>query len=371
MMGWLPAVLVLGGLIFLHELGHFVLARACGVEVEEFSLGIGPRIAGVRRGPTLYALRLLPILGYVRMAGMYPLPGPAQQEGDAEGDEVPAEVDRSRDANARGVGFGSRPLWQRVAIIAAGPVANFVVAFVLFVAVLGGLGVPVAPTMQIRTVEAGMPAARAGLRPGDVVGAVDGAAVHSWTGLRQAIIGATQSHPGAPLTLTVRRDGQSRTISVVPANTSAGPVIGVIPVVRTARLPLWRAIWLSAEQTALAVYQSVAGLVGLAAAALRHQNSQVQLMGPIGIGDQIDQASQAGGVTLLLLAGALSANLGLLNLLPIPALDGGRLVFLALEWVRGGRAVDPAKEGMVHFIGLALLMALVLIVSIHDISQLG
>lgn len=367
-MSWLPAVLVLGALIFLHELGHFVIARACHVEVEEFSLGFGPKLAGIRRGDTLYALRLIPILGYVRMAGMYP--GTAEDLDPASEGPGAEEARRSAEANARGVGFGSRPLWQRVMIISAGPWANFVVAMLLFFLVFGGIGLPIGPTLQIHTVEAGMPAAKAGIRPGDVVEAVDGRPVASWNALHGAILQATGTSD-KPIQITVSRHGVSRTITVTPAETSTGPLVGIVPVLQTRRIPVARAFWAGVEETGLSIYQSLAGLVGVIHAALTHSHSQAQLEGPIGIASQIDQASQAGLSTLLIFAAALSANLGLLNLLPVPALDGGRLVFLGVEWVRRGRAVDPAKEGMVHFVGLAVLMALVLVISLRDIHNLG
>ncbi len=395
-MGWLPAVLVLGGLIFLHELGHFLAARACGVEVEEFSLGFGPRLAALRRGSTIYALRLFPVLGYVRMAGMYPLSsdavlgpeapeegGGAAEAGGADaglaqaGGARPsvrsalADALRSEDANRRGVGFASRPLGQRVLIIAAGPLANFAIAFLLYALVFGVVGLPVSPTLRIHSVEAGSPAAAAGFRPGDLVMSVNGSPVDSWTGLHQAIVTNYDANPDLPLSVVVRHGQGVETLAVTPEKTSSGPLIGIVPVMRTVRLPALRAVGAGAEQTGLSVYQTLAGLVALVGSAVTHRPSQAQLMGPIGIGSQIDQASQAGAPVLLLLAALLSASLGLLNLLPVPALDGGRLTFLGLEWVRGGRPVDPAKEGMVHFIGLAVLMAFIVLVSVHDIVQLG
>ena len=386
-MSWLPAVLVLGGLIFLHELGHFLAARACGVEVEEFALGFGPKLAGLRRGGTLYALRLIPVLGYVRMAGMYPLTAEAVRSGEAGGQALPGEADgeegggagqpgpladalRSEDANARGVGFGSKPLAQRVLIIAAGPLTNFVVSLLLYAAVFGAVGLPVSPTLRIRSVEAGSPAAYAGIHPGDTVRSVGSTAVESWTDLHTAIVAQYDAAPSAPLHIVLTRGARTVVIVVSPEHTSSGPVIGVVPVMETARLPMLRAVGAGLEQTGLSVYESLAALVSLVGNAVLHRQSQAQLMGPIGIGSQIDQANQAGPPVLMLLAALLSANLGLLNLLPVPALDGGRLAFLGLEWLRGGRPVDPAKEGLVHFIGLAVLMAFILLVSVHDISQL-
>jgi regulator of sigma E protease len=377
--GWLPAVLVLGGLIFLHELGHFVAARACRVEVEEFSLGFGPKLAGVRRGATLYALRLIPVLGYVRMAGMYPIAPETlrrDREQDGEGEADPsrgalAEALRSQDANARGVGFASKPLAQRVLIIAAGPITNFLVALVLYAAVFGAVGLPLSPTLQVRSVEPGSPAAQAGIRPGDTVEAVDGNPVQGWQDLHQAIVADSAAAPGGALAITLVRAGRRLTLAVTPQAGPNGPMIGVVPVMQSVRLSAPRAAAAGLAQTGASIYQSLAAVVSLIVnAVLRHQ-SQAQLMGPIGIGSQIDLANQAGPAVLMLLAALLSANLGLLNLLPVPALDGGRLAFLGVEWLRGGRPVDPAKEGMVHFIGLAVLMAFILLVSMHDIANLG
>jgi len=359
-LSWLPAVLVLGGLIFVHELGHFLAARACGVEVEEFSLGFGPRLAGFRSGGTLYALRLVPVIGYVRMAGMYP----------AEGDGT-ADAERSRSANVRGVGFASRPLAQRALMIAAGPLVNFLVAFLLYALVLGAVGLPVSPTLRIRAVESAMPAAAAGIRAGDTVVAINGAPVQSWDALHNAIVAAAGAAGDQTMKVTVRRHGVDQSVVIKPERTSSGPLIGIVPVLVTSRLPVLQAIGRGAVATVSAVYQSLAGLVALLAAAIAHRNPQAQVMGPIGIGSAIDQASQAGAAALMLLAAILSANLGLLNLLPVPALDGGRLAFLGVEWLRGGRPVDPAKEGMVHFIGLAVLMAFIVLVSVHDLAQLG
>ncbi len=373
-MSWLPAVLVLGGLIFLHELGHFLAARACGVEVEEFSLGIGPQIAGIRRGPTLYALRLLPVLGYVRMAGMFPLAPAAPELGTGEEDESPEATATRRHAAevaVRGAAFSCKPLGQRVLIIAAGPLANFLVALVLYALVFGAVGLPVSPTMRIQSVEAGMPAAAAGIRPGDTISAVDDVAVHTWDELHNAIASGFGAHPDQPLKLQVDRGSASATVYVAPVRAPQGPVIGIVPAMRTTRLAPGKAVTVGVQQTAVTVYQSLAALVSLIADAVTHRSSQAQLMGPIGIGAQIDLANQAGPAVLMLLAALLSANLGMLNLLPVPALDGGRLAFLGVEWLRGGRPVDPAKEGLIHFIGLAVLMAFILIVSMHDIAHIG
>jgi len=164
----------------------------------------------------------------------------------------------------------------------------------------------------------------------------------------------------------VVRAGVTYRIRVRPERTAQGLLIGIVPVLRTQRLAPWAAVVQAARET----WSVVAGWV-VAIWGLIRGNGQAQIMGPIGIGNAIDQASQAGLATLLLMAAVISANLGLLNLLPLPALDGGRLAFLAAEWVRGGRRVDPAKEGLVHMIGLAVMVALIILVSVNDLAQLG
>lgn len=350
-MNWLPAVIVLGSLLFLHELGHFLAARAAGVDVEEFSLGFGPRLIGIRRGGTLYALRLLPVLGYVRMAGMYP----------AEDDGTDA-ADVSRQANHGGRGFLSKGMGPRAAIIAAGPVMNFVISFVLLALVFGAVGLPSTPSLRIAQVEAGMPAASSGIAAGDRIVSVNGQSISTYVQLHQAI---TEDPPGQPLTLGVDRGGQTHTVTVTPQSGSNGPVIGVILVPMVTRLPWPQALWQGVVSTGQLLFQWVQGLWLLA-----HHSNQAQVLGPIGIGNVIDQASATGAGTLLLLAAWLSANLGLLNLLPLPALDGGRLTFILLEFIRGGRPIDPAKEGLVHFVGLAVMVALIIAISVHDIARL-
>ncbi|MBX6378483.1 MAG: site-2 protease family protein, partial [Clostridia bacterium] len=163
----LAVVLVFGGLIFVHELGHFLAAKWAGVAVSEFALGFGPRLAGWRRAETEYSLRLLPLGGFVRMAGM-----------GAEGEAAPP---------VPGSGFGDKPLAWRVGIIAAGPFMNFLLASLLFTVIFGVVGVPRRPTLVLDRVEPGSPAAAVGLRPGDRIVAVDGRPVEAWSDVQARV----------------------------------------------------------------------------------------------------------------------------------------------------------------------------------------
>jgi regulator of sigma E protease len=325
-------------------LGHFIAAKRAGVQVDEFSLGFGPRLLSHRSGETEYALRLIPLGGYVRMAGMYP---------GADG--------RLDSAGPRS--FQAQGLWRRIGIIAAGPVMNFAVAVVLFATVFGAIGLPAAPTLVVASTEAGYPAAAAGVRPGDRIMAVNGTDIRNWNQLTALVRGSA----GRPLRFTMSRDGHTVQITMTPravASQGGAGIVGITPVLAIVRLPTVTAV--------LQAFASTAGIVVsifAALGALFHGTGMGELMGPVGIGQQISQASQTGIGALLILTAALSADLGLFNLLPVPALDGSRLVFLGIEGLRG-RPVDPEKEGFVHLVGFALLVVLMVFVTYHDVLRL-
>lgn len=339
----LVTVVVFGVLIFIHELGHFLAARRAGVRVHEFALGFGPRLFGWRRGSTQYSVRALPLGGFVRMAGMHP----AEEDVDA----VPP---RER--------FSDRPVGARAAIIAAGPAMNLVLAVALFVALFGLVGVP-----EFRLVVAeilpGYPAEHAGLRPGDRLLAVDGDPLDDWPELVRKV----QESPGRPLRLSVERGGQTLEITVVPRPNPSDPgrgMIGVRPVIVQVRRPAAAAVRDGLTWTA----RVAVGFVDALGRLVRGRGGS-EVIGPVGMGQQLGEAAEAGLPQLLFLAAVLSANLALINLLPVPALDGSRLLFLAVEAVRG-RPVDPQKENVIHLIGFALLILLGIVITYRDILRL-
>lgn len=339
---WTVAVFAL--LIVIHELGHFWAAKRKGVLVYEFALGFGPRLGAVRRGETEYSLRLFPLGGFVRMAGMQP-----EEEGL---ERVPPERR-----------FLNRPLADRVGIIAAGPLMNVALAVVLFTLVFAVVGVP-QPVPVVGGVEQGYPAAEAGLRPGDRIVGIDGRPVENWGDVVAMIQGA----PGRTLAITVERDGHRLTLEVTPRPDPRRPgagVIGIRPATETFRTGAVEAVRLGAAHTLRVAAGFVLALVQMATG-----QGGVDVMGPVGIGQQIGEAARVGLSQVILLAAVLSANLALVNLLPIPALDGGRLLFLAVEAVRG-RPVDPEQENLVHFLGFALLMLLAIFITYRDILRLN
>ncbi|HVB11073.1 MAG TPA: RIP metalloprotease RseP [Bacillota bacterium] len=346
----LVIVLVFGGLIFAHELGHFAVAKATGVQVDEFALGFGPRLVAFRWGETSYAIRLLPVGGFVRMAGMVP---PAE-------DDESADARSARSALASGRAFNSKTLGQRAAIIAAGPAMSFLVGVVLFAIVFLFVGVPSNPTLTVADVQAGYPAAAAGMLPGDRIVAIDGHTLTGWDALKQTVAGSA----GKSLVITVDRDGKPVSLTVTPTETSSGGLIGVAPVMANMRMALPRAV----GGGFTAVWGVIAGWF-MALGSLVHGAGASNFIGPVGIGQVIGQAEQQGAGSLLLVAAVLTANLGLINLLPIPALDGSRLAFIGLEWLRG-RPIDPEKENFIHFVGFALLILLSVVVTYRDILRL-
>jgi len=339
---FLAVVAVFGLLILAHEFGHFLLAKKAGVKVDEFAIGFGPSLLAFRRGETVYSLRLFLLGGYVRMAGMFLRP-----------DEEPPPPGR---------GFNDQGLGKRLAIVFAGPAMNFALAWSLFFVLLALFGVPKEPTLRLARVQPGWPAWEAGLRAGDEILSVDGTRIESWRELQRKIAASA----GHPVELGVRREGREFRVTVTPVK---GPeergVIGVAPVMSMERVPPSRALGESARWT----WSVVAGTVQAIGSALRGQG-EVTLIGPVGITREIGEASRLGVVYLLMITALLSANLGLLNLLPIPALDGSRILFLLWELVRGKR-MAPEREHLLHLIGFTLLILLMLAITYRDLARLG
>lgn len=334
------AVFVFAIMILFHELGHYLMAKRVGIKVNEFSLGFGPLLCKWGRGETTYSLRLLPLGGYVRMAGMEP------------GDEHEER------------GFNRKSVWQRMSVISAGPLMNFVLALFLFVFTFSAIGIPTPSDSNVLGgVIQGQPAAKAGLKAGDRIVSIDGTPVSTWTGMAAII----QENAGNPLKITVERDGRRHTFTVEPVYDSQQQkaVIGVRQVLHYQRQGLFNSIKLGVIQAVGFIVLIIKSLVLMFTGPI----SAADVAGPVGITRMIGEAARSGLAYLLNFAGILSINLGLINLLPIPALDGSRLVFLGLEKLRG-RPVEPERENFIHLIGFTLLMFLILVISYNDIMRI-
>lgn len=333
-------VVIFGSIVFFHELGHFAVAKAVGVRVMEFALGFGPAIGKFRRGETQYSIRLFPLGGFVKLAGMDPALRPE--------DEV-AEGDRGN--------FNSRPLWQRMAIIAAGPFMNFLLAFVL---ISGYYAIAFVPPTVTRVLE-GMPAAEAGIEPGDVIVAVDGEATES----ADDVIRRIQPKAGEEVVVTIRREDRRFEVPVTPRfDPDAGVGLVGIEVRSHPRLaPL-----AAARQGAIDTWRGAVGIVQ-AIFEMATGESELDVRGPIGIISITNEAAQRGIFALISLAIGLNLNLGLLNLLPIPVLDGGWLLLLALEGLRG-RPLNAEQRGMAQFVGLVIILLLMVFAFYQDVMHL-
>lgn len=340
----LITIVVFGVLIWIHEFGHFVCAKRVGIRCFELSLGFGPKLAGIKVGETEYTVRLFPIGGFVRMAGT-----------DPEKDDMDDEK-----------GFNKKSVAARAAVVGAGPFMNFVLAVALFWIIFFkiGAGFPAMETATIGAVIPDYPAEKAGLMPGDVIVSVGGVPVRNWREMVRVI----QRSGEAALTLEVARGSERLLVRVTPVRRPApesGAMIGVLPPVAFRRLgfleSLYNGVYQTFQITLLMIQSIVLMIIG---------RMPAEVAGPIGVGQMIGQATKMGLAQLLSLTGALSANIGLINLLPVPALDGSRLAFLGLEKLRG-RPIDPHRENFIHFVGFALLILLSIVVAYRDILRLN
>ena len=341
-MGIVIAILLFGFIVFFHELGHYLLARKNGIRVDEFWLGMGPTLLHKKIGETDYCLKLLPLGGACLM-------GEDNADDFSEGS------------------FNSKTPLQRISVIAAGPFFNFILAFVCGLVFICCVGIdkPV-----ISSVSENMPAAEAGLQAGDEIVKINGKNIHIF---REISLFNTM-HPGEEMEVTYEREGNRYTVSLTPVydDEAASYLIGVystgyekgniLEIIQYSFYEIEYWIEMTLESLKLLVTRKV---------------GVDQLSGPVGVVDAVDQTyqvSKSGGAYLVFLnmirmAILLSANLGVMNLLPIPALDGGRLLFLLVELIRGKR-VPPEKEGYVHMIGMIFLLAMMAFVVFNDLKRI-
>jgi len=350
----LSFVIVLGVLIFVHELGHFLLAKLFGVRVLKFSLGFGSRLVGRRWGETEYLISTFPLGGYVKMYGEQP------------DEEVPlAEQPRS---------FSHKPVWQRFLIVFGGPLFNLLFAVVLFFCITLAVGIPEAQdTTAIGRVSPDSAAARVGIRAGDRVTAIDGRKTDSW----KTVSDLVKESRGRELEVEVDREGKRLTFRVrprmEPVKNLFGEEVGKRYLLGITRKDVLvyhpagagEAVRAALVQTWDLMVLTVTGIVKI----IQRVVPASELGGPIRIAEIAGQQLEAGWMNLLYFMGLLSVNLGVLNLLPIPVLDGGHLVFLSLEAVRRRPLSDRVMEASQR-VGIALLGALMLFVFYNDILRI-
>jgi regulator of sigma E protease len=332
------AIVGLGLLIAAHEAGHLLLARLTGMRVEVYSLGFGPRIAGFRSGGTDYRLSALPLGGYCKIAGFTP--------------DDPAALDPNDPGS-----YMNKPAWKRFLVIAAGPGVNYFVAFFIIALLYMTHGFLDLTTTKVAVLPDG-PAAAAGMQTGDQVVAVDGVAVNSFDDLRREL-----QKPDAPAerSIEVLRGGSRQTLLVRPRNGTISVKLDQVLV----RLPPLAAI----PRAVRDVWSLNALTLGALFDAVRGRGT-ASLAGPVAIVRQASAEARRGLADFAGILANISVGLALFNFLPLPALDGGRLVFLGVELVTG-RKVNHRVESVVHVVGLLLLLGLLVSVVVFGDLQLG
>ncbi|MCO7174724.1 RIP metalloprotease RseP [Sporolactobacillus kofuensis] len=410
-------VIIFGLLVSIHEFGHLIVAKRSGILCREYAIGFGPKIFAVKKGETVYTLRLLPIGGYVRMAGEDPetfevkpgqsigvyldrrghvsrivsdhlekhpdarfitvercdldekliLSGYEQEDGPLVSYTVNRDATYLADNQdfqiaPRDRQFASKPLLARFLTIFAGPLMNLILAVVIFIIYFSIQGVPSNEPVLGKVIN-GYPAEKSGLVAGDRIVQIDGHRTMNW----QGIVNYVSDHPKENIHLTVERNGRQKQVSLITGQRKGenGKFEGVIGVYQPTRHSFIASVGAGFSQTYYWVKMELVGLKMLVTGGFDLN----KLAGPVGIYHATGEVVAQGLFFVLNWTAFLSVNLAVINLLPLPALDGGRLLFLILEALRG-KPVEPQKEALVHFIGFAFLMLLMLLVTWNDLQNL-
>ncbi len=337
------ALLIFSLIIVIHEMGHFLLAKKNGIYVTEFSVGMGPRIVSFVKGETRYSLKLLPFGGSCMMLG----------EDEAIDDER---------------AFGKKPVWARISVIAAGPIFNFILAFILALFIVGKIGYDLPIVSEVME---GYPAQEAGMQAGDKIIKINNEKINLY---REVSI-YVQLNQGKAADIVFEREGKEYNVTLVPQldEETGNYLFGFRGAGKKVKGNAITTIQYSAYEVKYWIKLTIKS-IGMI---FEGKVTKDDVQGPVGmvnmIGDTYEESKREGAfyvwLSMLNISIILSANLGVMNLLPLPALDGGRLVFLIIEAIRG-KPINQEKEGMVHFVGLMLLMALMILVMFNDIRRL-
>ena len=364
-------LLILTVLVLIHEAGHFFVAKKLGIKVEEFGFGLAPRAFGIKRGETTYSINFLPIGGFVKLYG----------EDEAGAGNVKLKVEsgklspQKRDPAEAGKvdldrAFFSRPVWQRALVVVAGVVMNFLLAVLILTYFFGISGVQ-APGNKVFVTDVvkDSPAQKAGLKTGDQIVSINGEKITSPTQL----VSTTKQHLGEKLRLTILQKNKiEKNTEVTPRKTypvNQGPIgVGISSDVITKKYPLYQAPFVGLVQALNYSWLILSGLGSIVYQLITAAQVPKGVAGPVGIAQLTGQFVAIGPLAVLSFVSLLSLNLAILNILPIPALDGGRLFFILIEGVTG-RKVSQRFESYAHAIGMALLLTLIAVITLNDIIR--
>jgi regulator of sigma E protease len=352
-------LVILSVLVLVHEAGHFFVAKLFGIKVEEFGFGLPPRIFGKKFGETLYSINWLPIGGFVKLYG----------EDEAGGGSISLKQEEVKGDEKRA--FFAKPVWQRALVVFAGVFMNFVLAVVIISVLFSVVGVKTPGNkVLISQVVKSSPADMAGLRVNDIVISVNSVKVTASEQLRQYV----DEHAGEKLTLEVQTsDSKIETLEITPRKVypnDEGPMgIAISQNVIIQKYPWYRAPFVGTWEALKETWLIISGLIMLVIQLVTRGMVPQGVAGPVGIAQLTGVVIGIGPAAVLSLVSLLSLNLAIVNILPIPALDGGRLFFILIEGVFH-KKVDPKIEGYAHMIGMMVLLGLIALITLHDLFRI-
>lgn len=334
----LAPIFVFAVIVLIHEGGHFITAKLTGMRVDEFAVGFGPKLGGLKKGETLYSLRAIPLGGFNRIAGM-------------------DSSDKTDDPRA----FVNRPVWARLLVIAAGSISNVLLAFFIFVGAFLYAGYQTFPNLPVvGTVLAGTSAEKQGIEAGDKILSVAGIEVNTWTDIGKI----TKDLDTRIVPVKVSHEGEEKTLTIMMTDGEGGrPIIGISPYLEHHQVGVGEAFLMGGERCVFLLKMMLTGLADMIT------GHEADVAGPIGVARMSAQVADTGFLSLLLFIALLSLNLGFLNLLPIPLLDGGVLVLTLIEGVSGRELPEKALY-YIQTVGVTILLGLFLFAMCNDINGL-
>lgn len=344
-------------LVLIHEFGHFIAAKKNGVYVEEFGFGFPPRLFGKKIGETLYSFNLIPLGGFVKL----------YQEEYHEEDKI-----EKKSGIPKEKGFINKKPWQKTIIITAGVVMNFLLGWVI-ISYLFTTGITMPNGIELNEVQPNSPAKEVGLQKGDRLVSIESDGKSRELKSSYELIQSAKEYAGQEVTLTIKRGSETRSFQVTPRENppegqgSLGVVIKQL--VKTETYPWYTAPWYGLVEVTSMTKQIVVEILKIPVQLITTQKTNVEFSGPIGIGQVVDQARKFGFKAILEITALLSLNLAVFNILPFPALDGGRLVFVIYEWITGKKS-NQTLERYMNLAGIIILLSLSALVTINDIRKL-
>ena len=340
------AVIMFLIMIFPHELGHFIAARKCDVQVNEFAFGMGPALWKKQKGETLYSIRLFPIGGFCAMEGE---DGTEEELDDETGEEAPREY------NPRS--FNNKKPWQKIIILAAGSFMNIVSAFLILTILVTYLGFS---STVIDKVLEGSPAETAGIIAGDKIVSIDGNEISTWDQVSQNI----QASSGNEMTFVINRDGQDMEFRLTPAFEEERGIY-----IMGAQCRVNHNVFKGIRSGATGTVRLFGIMFDSLRMLISGEATIKDISGPVGMVQMVDQTSNQGFWSYGFLVALICVNLAVINMLPLPALDGGRILIVLVCWITG-KAVSPRIEGLIHAVGIVLLLGLAVLVTFSDIRRI-